>query len=228
MGFHHESMFSASLMAAIGAVLLSFESPPDTGRVWHYYAYGFVFLALAMYFLNALLFDSDFSNNSPRPSLMIGAPLAVAAWLLHGTPYPTLAWVAAGYALAFLVIAPTALWIRNRRQRLATPAQPAPPGPPGATAVEPSADSHPLYKTGELLIVAAIAIGLVLALAYLTRHWGLVAGAIGFVVWPLTLIAVPWYAVIEQHEWLQVAVVYGGGVAGWLLKHVAQRRAAPR
>ena len=217
MGFRVESIFTSAIILAIAAVIFSAESRPDPERVWHYWLFGLVFLNLTFY-LPDLVLDSDPSDTWRGPGLMIGIPLAVAAWMLTRTSYSVLAWVTAGYALAFLVIAPGARWLVIRWRRRKNPGI----SPDGSPA--PAEESHPLYRAGEIITIAVIAIGLILTLSLVAQKGGLSNGIFAVVVWPVTLLAVPWYALFEGQDWIPVAVVYGGGGIGWLLKRIGEKR----
>lgn len=47
-------------------------------------------------------------------------------------------------------------------------------------------------------------------LFYIAGFWGLV---VGFIVLPLTFIAVPWYAGIEMGDWFPLLLTFGGGIS---------------
>jgi hypothetical protein len=74
-----------------------------------------------------------------------------------------------------------------------------------------------------VLIVAGVS-GLIMGAGLVTQQWGLFAGIGALVLWPLTLIAIPWYAAIAHDGWSMLAVVYGGGMAGTLLYRNSQAR----
>ncbi|MBI4206615.1 MAG: hypothetical protein HY527_16460 [Betaproteobacteria bacterium] len=67
-----------------------------------------------------------------------------------------------------------------------------------------------------MLIVVGVA-GLIMGTGFVTRQWGMLAGIAAFFLWPITLVAVPWYAGFAHGDWLMLAVVYGGGIAGVVL-----------
>lgn len=59
--------------------------------------------------------------------------------------------------------------------------------------------------------------GLIISVAivnYAAGFWGVV---IGFFIFPVTLVAAPWYALVEFGTWYPLVVIYGGGIFSSLL-----------
>ena len=59
--------------------------------------------------------------------------------------------------------------------------------------------------------------GFVLCLVIINHaagFWGIV---VGFVVFPVTFLAAPWYAGITMGNWFPLLICYGGGIIGAIL-----------
>ena len=211
MGFFHGSFVTVAFGVTFLAWLISNEVKPDPERVWHYVVFGAGFLVLAIYFLTQL-FDREMA--SAFGSIQAGVALAFAAWFLVDTPYRELSQITWGYAAAFLVVPTAIAWFMDRR-RGKTSCGSFPDTP--ATTTAPAHGPVPLSELGTLVWLCAGVVGLFMGLAYVTRTWGLLAAVGGFVLWPVTVLALPWYVGFTDQDWWSLAIVYGGGVIGWLL-----------
>ena len=56
----------------------------------------------------------------------------------------------------------------------------------------------------------AATIGLILSLGIVMAQWGVTGSVVGFLIFPVALALVPWYAVFEHGNWLPLVMAYGG------------------
>lgn len=199
MGLAQGCAVAGALLLAVGAWLIAAESH----LFWPYLLFGAVFVILCAHIMRLVV---DGSPAFPA-ALLSGIPLAIAAYWLGATPYRWLEYACWAFAAAYLVLVP-----RMRRAvlriRRASSAESQATGAKGA------------FDLRDIAIALAIVIsvsGLILCVAIASEKWSLYAGAAAILLWPATLVAVPWYAGIAEGDWLPLAVVYGGGAAALLL-----------
>ena len=207
MGFFHGSTHAGALILMLCAWLL--VNAPDPGEpLWPYVVFGAVFVVLLAHLIHIVL-ESAFTLFQ---ALLYGIPLAFAGYWLGSTPYRWLEYACWGFAAGYAILVP-----RMTRALARTAAgsnqSPAHEGP-GSAAKWKGFDLEDVALA--TLIVAGVA-GLIMSTGLVTREWGLFAGIAAFVLWPVTLLVVPWYAALVHGGWLMLAVVYGGGIGGTLL-----------
>lgn len=54
--------------------------------------------------------------------------------------------------------------------------------------------------------------GLIIVLSIINQAAGFWGVVIGFFIFPVTLVAAPWYALVAWGTWFPLIVVYGGGI----------------
>ncbi len=59
--------------------------------------------------------------------------------------------------------------------------------------------------------------GLIITLAIVNQAAGFWGVVIGFFIFPVTLAAAPWYALVAWGTWFPLVVVYGGGISATIL-----------
>jgi len=208
MGFSQGSATAGTLIAAFAAWLLANAPQPET--LWPYLLFGAIFIALLAHLIHVVLGE----RIALATALLHGVALGLAAYWLEATPYRALEYVCWIFAAAYVVVAPrmmravSRLDLRGRR----------------AGRVRAAHRGFDLQDVGIALLAVAAAAGLVMATGLLAREWGIYAGVGALVLWPVTLLIVPWYAALVQSEWLMLIVVYGGGLAGVLIYRVRVER----
>lgn len=205
IGFIRGSANAGALILMFCAWLLL--NAPDQGEeLWPYFVFGAVFIVLLAHLFHVVL-GASFGL---FVALMHGIPLAFAAYWLDGPPYQWLKYACWAFAAIYAIIVPRMIRALSRTDA----GSDRPASHDGSAAARTAFDLENLALA--VLIVVAIA-GLIMGTGLVTRQWGVLAGIAAFVLWPVTLIVVPWYAAIVNDGWLMLAVVYGGGSAGALL-----------
>jgi len=209
MGFSQGGAMAGTLILALSAWLLA-NGPPAPAQLWPYLLFGAVFVILLAHLIHIVLAETL----GLFAALRHGVPLALAAYWLGGTPYRWLEYACWIFAAAYIVLAPRMMRAISRSDRR---------GRNGPTAAQRGFD---LQDMGIGLLIVIATSGLIMATGLVAREWGFYAGVGAFLLWPVTLAAVPWYAALVHSEWLMVAVVYGGGSLGMLFYRSArvQRR----
>lgn len=59
--------------------------------------------------------------------------------------------------------------------------------------------------------------GLAISLGIISDHFGFIGGIIAFFIAPVTLSIAPWYEGIANSNWFPLILIYGGGIAGYIL-----------
>jgi hypothetical protein len=209
MAFFHGSANAGALILMSCAWLLA-NAPDPSEEIWPYLVFGAVFIVLLAHLIHAAL-ESTFSR---FPALTHGLPLAFAAYWLGGTPYRWLGYACWTFAALYAVVVPRMIQALART-RLG----------PLRTDNAGEADGRERFDLQNIAIAALIIVGvagLIMGAGLVTQQWGLPAGIGAVVLWPVTLIAIPWYAAIVHDGWSMLAVVYGGGMAGTLLYQHSQ------
>lgn len=210
MGFFHGSANAGALILMFCAWLL-LNAPEHGERVWPYLVFGAIFVVLLADVIHIVM-EEAFAYFL---ALMQGVPLAIAGYWLGSTPYRWLEYSCWAFAAVYAILLPRAIHAAARMELKA----PAPAAPGARSDFRPTARRavfDPENVAIAMLIVVGVS-GLIMGTGLVTRQWGLLAGAAAFVLWPLTLAAVPWYAGLVHEDWFMLAVVYGGGTAGALL-----------
>lgn len=65
--------------------------------------------------------------------------------------------------------------------------------------------------------------GLILSLIIVARLTGLLGLMIGFVLFPVALLVVPWYAGFALHDWFPLIMSYGGLFGGLIIFGIGYR-----
>jgi hypothetical protein len=215
MGFFHGSANAGALILMLCAWLLV-NAPEQREQLWPYLVFGAVFIVLLAHLIHIVL-GSIFTLFL---ALLYGIPLAFAGYWLGSTPYRWLEYACWGYAAGYAILVPRMIRALARTDARSSQS-PAHDGP-GSAARRVRFDLENVALA--MLIVAGVA-GLIMSTGLVARQWGLLAGIAAFVLWPITLLIVPWYAAIVHGGWLMLAVVYGGGISGMLLYlHAPARR----
>ena len=59
--------------------------------------------------------------------------------------------------------------------------------------------------------------GLIIVLSIINHAAGFWGVVVGFFIFPVTLVAAPWYALVACGSWFPLLVVYGGGIIASVL-----------
>lgn len=207
MGFIRGSANAGTLILMFCAWLL-LNAPEQGEQLWPYFVFGAVFVVLLAHLFHIVL-GASFGL---FVALMHGIPLALAAYWLDRTPYDWLEYACWAFAAIYAIIVPRMI---RALARTDTGSRHIASGDVvHSTAPRTGFDLENLALAALIVVVIS---GLIMGTGLVARQWGLLAGIAAFILWPITLIVVPWYAAIVNDGWLMLAVVYGGGGAGALL-----------
>jgi hypothetical protein len=205
IGFIRGSANAGALILMFCAWLL-LNAPDQREELWPYFVFGAVFIVLLTHLFHVVL-GASFGL---FVALMHGIPLAFAAYWLDSTPYQWLEYACWAFAAIYAIIVPRMIRALSRTDT----------GSDRSASHDGSAAARTGFDFENLALAALIVVvisGLIMGTGLVARQWGLLAGIVAFILWPITLIVVPWYAAIVNDGWLMLAVVYGGGGAGALL-----------
>lgn len=209
MGLFQGCAAAGALVLAVSAWMLA-GGVPDPHPLWPYLLFGTVFVVLLAHVIRIILDEMP----AVPAALLNGVPLVIAAYFLGDTAYRWLEYACWVFAVAYLLFVP-------RMMRAIVHAR--------HDGGRPHARTQRGFDLRDISIAMFVVIaisGIILCTEIAAREWGFYAGVGALLLSPVTLTAVPWYAAIAHGEWLPVAVVYGGGIAAFLLHHGArmQRR----
>ncbi|HJQ61672.1 MAG TPA: hypothetical protein VJ834_02340 [Burkholderiales bacterium] len=212
MAFSQGSATAGTLILALSAWLLS-NAPPGPEQLWPYLLFGAVFVILLAHIIHIVVEDTV----GFFAAVLHGVPVALAAYWLGGTPYHWLAYACWAYAAAYVILVPRMIRAVSRAEHL---------NGQSSRRGHHRHGGFDLQDAGIAMLLVVMTAGIIMSTGLVTREWGIYAGVGAFLLWPLTLIVVPWYAALAHAEWLMVAIVHGGGTAGVLLYRAAraQRR----
>lgn len=214
MGFFHGSANAGALMLMLCAWLL--VNAPDQGeQLWPYLVFGAIFIVLLAHLIHAV-HEATFAL---VPALMLGIPLAVAAYWLGSTPYRWLEYACWGFAALYAILVP-----RMNRALARTDGRSGHSPMHGGRRAAAWRTGFDLENVAIAMLIVVGITGIIMGTGLVTRQWGMVPGIAAFVLWPITLIVVPWYAAMVHDGWLMVTVVYGGGSIGMLLYRLSHAR----
>lgn len=80
-----------------------------------------------------------------------------------------------------------------------------------------------LYALGMLLGIFVFVWGLLFCLTFLDERFNLTATILGFFLWPLTLLVVPVWVLIDTGGWELILVVYVGLLASFVIQAAGGR-----
>lgn len=207
MGFSHGSATAGTLIGALSAWLLA-SAAQQPEQLWPYLLFGAIFVILLAHLIHLVLG----AELRIAGALLHGIPLGLAAYWLGSTPYRWLEYTCWAYAAAYIILVPRMMRAVSRSDRRMLFRR------------RDEQRGFTLQEAGlALLIVIAVA-GLIMGTALVARVWGFYAGVGALVLWPLTLLVVPWYAALAHSDWLMLLVVHGGGLAGVHLYRTARIR----
>ena len=202
MGLSQGCAAAGALLLAISAWLLA-GAFAGSHPLWPYLLFGAVFVVLLAHVMRIAVDERPAFS----AAVLSGIPLAIAAYWLGKTPYRWLEYACWAYAAAYLLLVPRMMRAVGRVPRM--------------TAAEaPGGGAKGAFDLRDIAIAMGIVVtvsGLLLCTAFVAGKWGFYAGVGAVLLWPVTLIVVPWYAAIAHGGWLAMAVVYGGGLAALLL-----------
>ena len=200
MPFMQGSTVAGTLILALTAWLLA--STPQPEALWPYLLYGAVFVVLLAHLIHAGIRQA---LGFPV-ALAHAVPLALAAYWLGATPYRWLGYACWAHAVLYAILVPRMVRAVHRTERhgAAAPAM----RPPRAFDVRD-------LGIATFLVVAFS--GLIMTTGLVARDFGLYAAIAAFVLWPVSLLIVPWYAAVAHADWVIVSVVQGGAIIGVLL-----------
>jgi hypothetical protein len=201
MPFMQGSTVAGTLILALTAWLLAGTPQPEA--LWPYLLYGAVFIILLAHLIHVGIREAL----SVPVALAHGVPLALAAYWLGATPYRWLEYACWINAALYAILIPRMVHAVQRMERHAA----------GAPAMQPPQRAFDVRDLGiATLLVVAIS-GLIMTTRLVAHEFGLYAAIAAFVLWPVSLLVVPWYAALAHADWLIVTIVQGGGLVGALL-----------
>lgn len=211
MGFSHGSATAGALIGALSAWLLA-GALQQPEQLWPYLLFGAIFVILLAHLIHIVLHE----DLGVIAALLHGIPLGLAAYWLGSTPYRSLEYACWAYAAAYIVIIPRMVQAASRSEQRILHAH----------HVETGQRGFELQDVGIAILIVVGVSGLIMGTGFVAREWGFYAAVGAFLLWPVTLLIVPWYAALAHYDWLMLIVVHGGGLAGAFLYRTARLQRA--
>lgn len=211
MGFLHGSASAGALILMFLAWLLA-NAPDPPERLWPYLVFGFIFIVLLAHIIRAVAEGSL----SFFLALTQGTPLGVAAYWLNHTPYRWLEYACWAFTAVYVILLPRMIYAVSRTDARAS----------GAGRLRERQRTEDIVPDRSIIDIQDVALailiivgisGLIMTIGLVVNSWGALAGIAAFLLWPITLLAVPWYAAFAHGDWPMLAIIYGGVIIGILL-----------
>jgi hypothetical protein len=82
---------------------------------------------------------------------------------------------------------------------------------------------NPLFLVGILIYVITVFLGLFICFAVVKEVFGPIIAFLGLIFFPFILALAPWYAVLANHDFYPLLIVYGGALLGTLCFRITMR-----